>query len=187
MKTNIKTEFETVRRTFFPRWDRKRLWQVEVIGDLDGSKGKCYPETKTIKILDGITGLDLTVLLIHEIAHSVVNVYHGKTWQRRILVAADHAERLGMSELAERLRQQVADYAKPDNEMNAAMVYSEIEDVIWENPKLKFEQVVDLLRRDWGLSREMFLRRFRRAKAVFDEAKVDAKERAKARARMKGM
>lgn len=142
MKTHIQTEFQAVRSTFFPRWDRKRLWQVEVVGDLDGSQGKCFTNTNTIKILDGVTGLDLTALIIHEIAHAVVNVYHGKTWQTKMLEVAHEAERLGRMELAERLRNQVADYADPDNTMNAAMVYNEIQDVVWENPKIHLVPVL---------------------------------------------
>jgi hypothetical protein len=187
MKTNIETEFETVRNIFFPRWDRKRLWQVEVVGDLDGSQGKCLTDTKTIKILDGVTGLDLTALLIHEIAHAVVNVYHGKKWQTKMMEVAHEAEHIGKHYLAEVLRKQVADYADPDNEMTAAMVYQELEDAVWHRPEVEFEHVVDWLRRDGGMSRAEFLRRYRRARAIFDVAKVDAEERAIARARMKGM
>jgi hypothetical protein len=70
MKGSVEREFETARTTFFPRWDRRRQWRVEGVRDLDGAHGKCFPETKTLKMLDGITGLDLTALLIHEIAHA---------------------------------------------------------------------------------------------------------------------
>jgi hypothetical protein len=184
MKNHVEHEFEEVRTTFFPRWDRGRLWKVEVAHDLDGAQGKCYPNTKTIKILDGMTGLDLTALLIHEIAHAAVNVWHGGRWRARMLVAAEQAERLGKGKLAQVLRKQVAQYGNPDSEVTPTMVYDEIEDILWQRPGAEFEQVVDFLRRDVGLSREDFVRRYRRARTVFEEAKAEAEERVTVRERM---
>ena len=185
MTRNVEAEFQRVRRTFFPRWDRQKLWRVKTVRDLDGAQGKCDQRTKTIKILGGITGLNLTVLLIHEIAHAVANVYHEEAWQARMRVAADKADHLGKTDLALLLRKQVADYADSDHRMDAATVYNQIYDLLWENSRTTFHQAMDFVRRDGGLTRSDFLRRYRRARAVFDKAKADAKAHARARERMR--
>jgi len=56
--------------------------------------------------------------------------------------------------------------------------------VIWDNPKVTFWQAVDSIRRDLGMSRKGFVKRFPRVLAVFDREKRDLAERAKARAEM---
>ena len=88
-ETDLITEWNDVRATFFPRWDRQGRWRIEAVNDLDGAMGKCETETQTIKLLDGITDDDLTALLIHEIAHAVSSTYHGKIWQARMNAAAE--------------------------------------------------------------------------------------------------
>jgi hypothetical protein len=47
---------EFVRHTFFPRWDRKREWQIVEADDLDGAQGKCDLDTKTVSVLRGVGG-----------------------------------------------------------------------------------------------------------------------------------
>jgi hypothetical protein len=49
------------------------------------------------------------------------------------------------------------------------------------NPGATFRQAIDGVRRDYGCSRKEFLRRFRRARAVFDQEKQDMAEHAKAK------
>ena len=67
--------------------------------------------------------------------------------------------------------------------MTAAMVYGEIENCVVSEPQVTFPQVVDFLRRDWGINRRQFLRRFRRAERVFEEAQQNVRESAEAKGR----
>ena len=97
--------------------------------------------------------------------------------------AAVTAEQLGRVNLAALLRKEIVGYRNPMARVTAGLVYSEICDVVVENPELTFWQVIDFVRRDYGFSRQEFLKRFRRAKAVFDQEKRDAQEQARARAR----
>ena len=67
--------------------------------------------------------------------------------------------------------------------MTAAMTYGAIEDCVVDAPRITFPQVVDFLRRDYGMNQDQFLRRFRRAERVFKEAQRDARKPAEAKAR----
>ena len=96
---------EYVRQTFFPRWDRKRRWQIVEVDDLDGSQGRCVREVKTISIVRGMTaGDDLLVLLIHEIGHAVSNGYHARLWLLRMEKAAEVGDGKGLAAIASLLR-----------------------------------------------------------------------------------
>ena len=173
---------EYIRRTFFPDWDKGRQWQVVQVDDLDGAQGRCERTTKTISILDGIKQDDLFALLIHEIAHAVSNDCHGKRWLQRMEDAANRADQEGLPTLAALLRQQIVGY-QDGFRMTAAMIYGEIENCVVSEPQVSFPQVVDFLRRDFGISGHHFLRRFRRAERVFEEAQQDVRESAEAKAR----
>jgi len=179
-----RTEF--VRHTFFPKWDRKREWQIVEADDLDGAQGKCDLDTKTVSVLRGVGGDDLTALLIHEIAHAVTDGGHGKKWLERMEKAAEKAESIGLHTTAKLLQEQIAGY-RSQRPVKASDIYHEITACVWGNSNVTFPQAVDFVRRDYGLGRADFLGRFRRAKRVFDEAKLDAKEEAKARARFLAM
>jgi hypothetical protein len=178
---NFTESVEHIRTTFFPRWDRKRHWQVVQVDDLNGAQGWCERESKTISILDGMIGNDLLALLIHEIAHAASNDCHGRRWLNKMEEAANDANRLGQAALASLLREQIAGY-QDDFRVTAAMLYNEIENCVFEQPYISFSQVVDFLRRDYGLSQDDFLRRFRRAERVFDVAKRDARDMAERKA-----
>jgi hypothetical protein len=168
-KCHIQEQYEEVRRDFFPRWDRQKNWSLHVIQDLDGAHGRCDAPHK--RIVSGFNGDELVLVLIHEIAHAVVSGGHGKKWQARMERAAIAAEGLGRMELAGLLRKEIAGYSDPLARVTAAGVYSEIEDAIIGVPQANFLQVVDWVRREYGLNRQEFFRRFRRAKAVYQEAR----------------
>ena len=181
---NFSETCEYIRTTFFPRWDRKGRWQIVQVDDLNGAQGWCERESKTISILDGMSGNDLLALLIHEIAHAASNDCHGRRWLNKMEEAAnDAADRLGQVALASLLREQIAGY-QDDFRVTAAMLYNEIENCVFEQPYISFSQVVDFLRRDYGLSQDDFLRRFRRAERVFEQAKQDARESAEKKAKL---
>jgi hypothetical protein len=71
----IESVYEQIRKDYFPRWDRKHEWRIQVVEDLHGAIGFCYDESKTISIVKGSwvshsPGLDIKLILIHEIAHA---------------------------------------------------------------------------------------------------------------------
>jgi len=182
---NFKALAEFVRRHFFPRWDRKGRWKVVQANDLDGAQGRCDNESKTVKIRRGISGDDVTAILIHEICHAVGELGHGKRWRRRMEQAARTADALAMAAVAERLREEIKGYEE-GLFMSASDIYREISDAIWQYPKVTFVQVLDFVRRDYGLSRAQFMKRFRRSKRVFTEAKREAEETAAIKAKVFG-
>jgi hypothetical protein len=97
--------------------------------------------------------------------------------------AAVTAEGMDRTELAEVLRKEIAGYKDPVVRVTAGLVYQEISDAAAEVPDLTFFQVVDCLRRDYGLSRKEFLNRFRRARTVFDRERREEEERARVKAK----
>ena len=174
--------FQYIRTTFFPDWDKGRRWQVVQVADLDGAQGRCERATKTISVLDGIEHDDLFALLIHEIAHAVSNDCHGERWLQRMEKAANRADQEGLPTVAALLRQQIAGY-QDGFRMTAEMMYGEIENCVVGEPQVTLPQVVDFLRRDYGISRDQFLHRFRRVERVFEEAQRDVRESAEAKER----
>jgi hypothetical protein len=90
--------FESIRAAYFPRWDRARMWSIEIWGPAG-----CDRQKKQIRAENG-TQLGI----IHEICHAVVgSLSHGKTWQRRMEQAAQKAESIGQAKLAEEIRKDV--------------------------------------------------------------------------------
>ncbi len=176
------TSVDYIRTTFFPGWDKGRRWQVVQVDDLDGAQGRCERKIKTISVLGGIERDNLLALLIHEIAHAVSNDFHGKRWLQRMEKAASRAEQQGPPTLAALLREQIVGY-RDGFRMTAAMMYGEIENCVFSKFQVTFPQVVDFLRRNFGISRDQFLRCFRRAEGVFEEAQRDVRESAEAKAR----
>ena len=84
---SLKSEFEQIRKDYFPRWDRKRRWRIRFSSDLDGNVGRCRSRKKLIEI-SLRSGLTRTVTIIHEICHAF-GIGHGNPWQRRMLKAAE--------------------------------------------------------------------------------------------------
>lgn len=172
--------FDHIRQTFFPRWEAGKGWCIVVADDLDGAQGKCNTELKQIQIVSHPKGDELTGLIIHESAHAVAGGDHGKRWMARMEKAAADAERMGMAGVANTLREQIAGYGdgfKPA----PTTVYNELVDAVVHQPQMSFEQAVDFVRRGYGLSRDEFVRRFRRAAVVYDEARQYVEERARAK------
>ena len=144
-------------------------------------RDKCCLEDKTIRLTHLPDGEAGAALLIHEICHAVTDQGHGQKWHCRMEKAVATAEAIGRNELAGLLREQFAGEPFP---CTAATVYGEIASAIWDNPEVTFWQVVDFIRRDFGMSRREFLKRFRRVRAVFDQEKQDLAESAEAKAKM---
>ena len=103
--------FDLVRRVFFPRWDRKRLWRLRIVRNLDDSLGNCDFTHRIIKAASvPIDDDELAALLIHEIAHAATASYHAKRWLIRMEKAAQQAKKIGRSRLATLIRQEIDGY-----------------------------------------------------------------------------
>jgi hypothetical protein len=187
MRTTFKKQAAFVRRCFFPAWDRRQQWKIVQVDALDGAHGRCDRGRKTVSILKGIGGDNLTATLIHEIAHAVTDDHHGKRWQQRMEMAAVRADYLGLVTVANGLRMEIAGYRDDGLRVTAALIYSGITDCVLDSPSVKFTHVVEFVRRGYGLPRDKFLKRFRRARKVFEQAKTDAKHSTQAKARLLAM
>jgi len=100
--TRLKQHWQAILATFFPTWKAGKQWRCTT-QTRRTAQGHCI-EWRIIEI--GVVSKDddkLDLLLIHEIAHAVASLGHGKTWQRRIACAAVVSRRLGRHRLAELL------------------------------------------------------------------------------------
>jgi hypothetical protein len=107
----LRAAYADVRRDFFPRWDRQRLWRFRV----GGAPGRCQSQCDTKLRLIRINVLhpepdERDLLLIHEICHALACVAHWRPWFRRMRKAADRAEAFGRAHLADMIRQHVREY-----------------------------------------------------------------------------
>ena len=181
MANKLRQEFDYIRLTFYPRWDRPREWRVRQVPDLHGARGLCVTESKTVKLDPVGDDIDeLHLVLIHEIAHAAASLGHDRKWLARMRKAADQAERIGRTELAEMLRKEATGYeeSKALGVGSHADVYGQIEDlvVIEGMHDSDFLEVVDLVRRYAGDTRADFLANYRRARKVYDKAVREAKQ-----------
>jgi len=164
----LQEEFEFIRKTFFPRWDRKKEWRVILVQDVNGTQGECLKSTKTIHILKELRSIEeLQALLIHEICHAVGNWGHARKWQDRMLRSARQAADSGLGALADILRRNVQRYKESHRE-TAEMVYTEIGDYVLDSPECEFDTIIDYMRRVRGVSREEFLKRYRKSRDVYE-------------------
>jgi len=163
--------FDYVRKTYFPRWDRKKAWKLQVLEDVDGAEGRCISDSKTIKIRY-TTESRLRPLLIHEIAHAAASVGHDKKWQARMDKAAKKAETVGEIELSLEIRKEIESCKDPENPRpTAAIIYQQIEDTVRDSAAaLPFDPVMDYVRRLYGMCRPDFLKRYKRCHRVFGAA-----------------
>jgi len=125
-KKRAQQAFEQLRKSFFPHWDRKRLWKLSIDRSLP-SHGICDSEHKKItlpRIYEDTEELQLT--LIHEMCHACNNMTHGVPWQRRMASVALRADGIGLPTLANKLREQVHMYQSLPKEDG---VYEMLEDI----------------------------------------------------------
>ncbi len=152
----LQEEFEYVRESFFPRWDRKREWKVEyteeplpvTAEDNPYFIACCTHATKTITVLrsECLVGDQLKVVLIHEVCHAIAFkafglLGHGEFWCGRMQVAAEKAARLGMVEMADEISEDVRVW-KDLNNLLACTRYELIQHVARETEE-DFSAVID--------------------------------------------
>lgn len=175
MPGEAQQEFDRVREIFFPRWDRARRWRCRRMGveqRIHGD-GLCVPSRRAIYIHHRVRrsgGAQLTGVIIHEICHAIEpRSSHGKSWRERMSRAAGRAEALGENDLARWLREEVHRYLTPPGRLRVGATYGEIRDFVAESGKVpSFRKLVEEFSRSRGMKPGEFLRRYPRARAVYD-------------------
>ncbi len=174
MPKTLEEEFNNVRRTFFPTWDKKRQWKIVDKAGPYRPHGCIDKKEQVVEVQCMTPGQSLKVCLIHEIAHAVSSLGHGKEWQDRVEKAARKAETIGETSVAEALREEIRVYTESFGAARptANLVYTRIRSERLGCPTHTFDQVVDSIRNDFGLTREEFLRSFKRSREVFEQTKA---------------
>jgi hypothetical protein len=173
MSNTLQEEFNRVRETFFPSWDKQRKWRIADKAGPHRPHGCIDKKAQVVEVQCMSPGQSLRVCLIHEIAHAVSSLGHGKEWRDRGEKAARKAEAIGEVSVSEALREEVRLYTEPfaAAKPTANLVYTRIRNERLGCPTHSFDQVIDGIRNDFGLTREEFLRQFKRSREVFDGAK----------------
>lgn len=168
---NLRKEFEYIRKTFFPLWDRKRLWKVRCNPDL-APRGRYGTDTRTILIKFLTDDLDdLHSLLIHEVSHCAA-AHHGKRWRERMAKARDRAISIGRKGLAKKLSK---DLEMEGYVPTVSYICGTIQDCVVDLPKVLFNPLIRYIARDNGMTIKEFKKRFarnmKRFRSVFEETK----------------
>lgn len=173
----LKREYEYVRETFFPKWDRKHQWRIKRVWHLP-LPAKYDDEAKKILIQSIPEARDgLHTLLIHEISHCVGR-HHGKRFRNRLSRAKDKAEIIGRKTLAEKIGEGLSILEDPTPPYNRVPdVYKRIYDkVFMSDRKISWPRLLREVSWDTGMYPKEFLKRFKRAQKTFLSAKRDAKD-----------
>ena len=174
MAKTLQEEFDQVRETFFPSWDKEKKWRIVDKAGPYCPHGCVDKKAQVVEVQCMSPGQSLRVCLIHEIAHAVSSLGHGKEWQDRVEKAARKAESIGETSVAQALREEVRLYTEPfaAAEPTAELAYSRMKECCLSCPSPSFEQAVDSVRHDYGLTREEFLRRFKKCREVYEHTKA---------------
>lgn len=179
--SELTEEYEFVRKTFFPRWDRKEAWKAKK-GSHTGypeEHGYCDAESRTIFINPRHVekgGGQLRLMLVHEICHAVAGAGHGKRWRSRMEKAAEVAASEGMSELADLIREDAKLYAEEErerrewNRTRVDEVYGHIGDVLLEHRDASYKEVVQAVARRMGYQPDELERQYTRLQEVYEES-----------------
>ena len=127
----LKRECQDVRASYFPRFDKQRAWRVfphqcvrfrfkineGFSSSLRGAyldltlgrlSGLCDRKRKLIVVEDfPDSPLELTVTLIHEIAHATAGGHNAKAWKPRMEKAIKRAEQLGRFDIVSGLQKEL--------------------------------------------------------------------------------
>ncbi len=162
--------FEYIRKTYFPRWDKKGQWTISYKDNLP-STGWCDIKNKAI-FLDSPPAKDdkLHFLLIHEICHAVTPGSHGRKWKSRMLKASEKAKEIGHKEISKMLYENVEQYNKTPK-MKAFGVYQLIEEWTSENPDVPYDELIKGVADYFGCYPEELEEGYKRCKTVYEKAR----------------
>jgi predicted Zn-dependent protease with MMP-like domain len=164
MRCSFKKRFEEIRQLYFPRWDPKREWKLQI---------------HTRRLVDGICEWDkkkivinmrTDLVLIHEISHAVCRPGHGQMWLRRMETAAKRADELGEKALAAEIRKEVKVYSETPR-LSIKQVYAIMEDAVLEvSTPLTFKVAVTHLGSHFGMQYKETLAAYPKLRTVYDRA-----------------
>ena len=117
---------------------------------------------------------DLDMLLIHEISHAVASLGHGKTWQRRLALAADTARKLGRTRLAGLLETEIDNYQNRGEGLPE--IYAEVRDALLYRPDLTLTQIKRWLGQTYGLHLNEVSNVFRGLRTVYEKGRKEGLE-----------
>ena len=172
---DLEREYQNIRKLFFPRWDREGLWKASSNPPEDGKgcfslAGYCDPDNKIIHVMTDSEGYSLT--LAHEICHAVTTQSHEKKWFQRMMKANVVADQLGNDQLATEIRED-ADMFAAAPRLSAAEVESRFCDAVIDAPGLDFENIVQGVATENGITSEELLQRWPTApKRGFEQGKI---------------
>ena len=168
-KDRLREAFLFVRKTFFPRWDKKNQWVVKELDSLP-SQGKCDLDKKAI-LVRSVPEKDheLYWLLIHEICHTVASPGHAKKWCNRMGKAADTAQELGYTELSKMLNAEVEEI-KQGLPVRAADIYNLVAEWALDAPDLTYDKMLKAVSRQYGFYPEDLEKAFKRFRQVYENA-----------------
>ena len=176
----LEQEYQNIRKLFFPRWDREGLWRVSSNPPEDRKgcfslAGYCDPDNKIIHVMTDSEGYSLT--LVHEICHAVTTQSHEKKWFQRMMKANVVADQLGNNQLATEIREDVDRFAAAPR-LSAAEVESRFCDAVIDAPGLDFENIVQGVATENGITSEHLMRRWSAtAKKGFESGKMSVQIR----------
>jgi hypothetical protein len=172
---SIEKEYEWICKIFFPAWDREKKWKLRVCRDLGGADGKVDKKQNRILIRKGLLGQkDLTIVLIHEIAHALTTASHKKMWSRRMKAAAYVALCHKFGKIVDVINEELKNY-----QVSIGMVdiYGYIESAVIESDAVpSFDSVINATRVEVAMSKKEFLKCFPRSRTIYLKAK-DERER----------
>ncbi|AFM26028.1 hypothetical protein [Desulfomonile tiedjei] len=172
----VKAEYDYIRSTFFPKWNRKGEWKLEIVPRFEDTndEGFCDWTTKTIKICAN-PEMPIQVLLIHEIAHAVSRCRdaHQTPWLTRMEKAAKKADTIGMKDLAQMIRNDRELYTDVPV-FRPSLIYNAITDAVVAAPQADFDQIINHVNEYHGnYSKQEFLKKFKRARQVYEKKKKE--------------
>ena len=170
---STQNDYEYIRLTFFPRWDRKRQWVFKMVNDLPCG-GVCNYPTRTISLQPFSDKNIFYKTMIHEICHSCTKSNHGKNWQNRMLIAAKVASEKGLSDLSDMIIADVEMYQNACRDGHE-LFYETITDYVVENPDTTFDEMKKAIAGSLGIYPDG-IDEFKRSKKVFEEAKKGRKQ-----------
>ncbi len=166
----LKKTFYAIRKQYFPRWDKNNLWSV-IIKGRGINQGYCDLDNKRIEINLHLANEDLEFILIHEICHAIASCYHGNNWSRRMLQAAEKAERYNNHDLALLIRKDVSCY-KGEPPIRARDIYQRLEDIVMDCPKESYKNILKYLMSEHGFNNvKGFQKRYKKLQTVYNNAK----------------
>jgi hypothetical protein len=173
--TRLQRHWKDVLATFFPQWKAGAGWRCTNRGSRGQAHGHCDVAKRLIEILFVSEDDDaLDMLLIHEISHAVASLGHGKTWQRRLALAAATARKLGRTRLAELLDEEIDNYQNRGEGLPE--IYAEVRAALLYNPDLTLTQIKRWVGHTYGLRFGEVSKVFRGLRTVYEKGRKEGLE-----------